>query len=118
MPYPYNGQQSPLEAAAIKARDQLMVKNIYGVQTGTEYSETHTRAMADTQTPEAGKGTGKYLDINSYNAGSLSDKNGKPTQAGSGRNAAFKGNLATWGYDYNHAYVAPDTSKNVGQVII
>ena len=37
---------------------------------------------------------------------------------GSGRNPAFSQNFAKWGYDPTHNYAAPDTTANVGQVVI
>ena len=78
-----NGGQSPLEIAAIAARNALLPKNTYNnAAPANEYTATHTRAI------------------------------------GSGRNPAFALNLGTFGFDPTHRYVAPNTSKNIGQVII
>ena len=115
-----NGGQTALEIAAIAARNTLLPINTYNnASASNSYTATHTRAIADQQTPNYGKGTGNYLDIENYNAGSNLDINGNPNVAmGSGRNPAFANNLGVWGYDPNHKYSAPDTSANVGQVII
>ncbi len=75
--------------------------------------------MADQKTPHYGKGTGGYLDITNYEAGSDWDIHGNQANAiGSGRNPAFANNGATWGYNPTTLYKHPDTSKNKGQVII
>lgn len=109
-----------LEIAAINARQSLLVNNIYqeGIQAGTEYSATHTRAISDQITPEYGKGTGNFLDINNYNAGSKWDIYGRTL--GTGRKQAFILNKGIFGYDPNYTYDkhAPDMLKNKGQVII
>ena len=56
MPTPYNGGQSPLEAAAIAARATLLPINTYNNASSTnEYSATHTRAISDNTTPIYGK---------------------------------------------------------------
>lgn len=125
MPTPYNGGQSPLEAAAIAARATLLPINIYNNASNTnEYSATHTRAMSDNTTPIYGKGSGGYLDIDNYaGVGGDWDINGNQfNSVGSGRMPAFALNGSTWGYgptglgmqNYQH----PNTSGNVGQVII
>lgn len=122
MPLPHEpiGGQTALEIAAIQARNSLIPKNLYnGVASANEYSATHTRALADQTTPHYGKGTGNFLDIYNYAAGADWDVFGNQANSiGSGRNPAFANNFATWGYDNTHYYQHPDTSKNIGQVII
>jgi hypothetical protein len=92
------------------------------------YGAMHTNAIADTLSPYNGRGTGDgvsqgvYAAITNYNGGNTEDINGAISQPGSGRNPQIIVNAATWGYgpsviagsDYEH----PDTSANVGQVII
>ena len=52
MPVPYNGGQSPLEAAAIAQRAILIPINIYNnYAQANEYTATHTRALSDQTTP-------------------------------------------------------------------
>jgi hypothetical protein len=117
MPTP--GGQTPLEVAAIAARNSLIAINTYNVIAGNNYGATHTRALADNLTPNYGKGTGGYLDIQNYFAGSEWDRNGNPLVAlGGGRNPALSDNQSTWGYGPAQNYIAPNTSLNVGQVII
>ena len=121
MPAPVNGGQSPLEIAAISARNCLIPQNTYNCITSNEYTVTHTRALADQTTPNYGKGTGDDLQaaIINYNGGSDLDINGNPNVAqGSGRKPAFALNLGTWGFDPNHCYKQPDMTKNCGQVIV
>ena len=122
MPLPSlpNGGQSALEIAAIAQRNLLIPKNTYNnADSANEYSATHTRALADNLTPNYGKGTGQFLDIYNYNAGAYWDIFGNQANSvGSGRNAAFANNYGTWGYDNTHSYKHPDTTKNIGQVII
>ena len=115
-----NGGQTALEIAAIAARNTLLPINTYNnASASNSYSATHTRALADQQTPNYGKGTGNFLDIENYTAGSAIDINGNQITAnGSGRIPAFANNYGTWGYDPTHRYTHPDTSGNVGQVII
>jgi hypothetical protein len=122
MPIPHlpDGGQSALELAAIKQRNILIPINIYNnAAEANEYTATHSRALADQKTPHYGKGTGNFLDIYNYNAGSDWDQFGNQSNSvGSGRNPAFANNFGTWGYDNTHYYLSPDMSKNVGQVII
>ena len=124
MPIPHlpDGGQSALEVAAIAQRNKLIPINIYNdAADANQYSAKHTRALADAETPHYGKGTGQFLDIYNFDAGSDWDIQGNPTNAnsqGSGRNPAFANNFSTWGYDNNHYYKAPDMSANKGQVII
>jgi predicted neuraminidase len=121
MPTVYNGGQSPLEQCAITVRDQAFASNFakFMYNCDCQYGLTHTRALADTLTPDYGRGTGGDLDINNYKAGNDWDINGNPVNGNfGGRNKAFAYNLATFGYDCQHCYTAPDTSKNKGQVII
>jgi len=125
MPTPYNGGQSPLEAAAIIQRNTLLPINTYNnAAVANEYTATHTRAISDSTTPIYGKGSGNFLDIQNYaGVGGDWDINGNQgNSVGSGRNPAFGLNGSTWGYgpaqigmqNYQH----PNTSANKGQVII
>ena len=116
----YNGGQTPLEIAAIAARNQLLPQNTYNnASVSNEYTATHTRALADQTTPHNGKGTGGFLDIQNYAAGSDWDIFGNQANAiGSGRNPAFSLNDAQFGYDPTHKYKSPNTALNAGQVII
>ena len=67
MPSIYNGQQSPLEAAALIARTPLLPGNTYNnASNANEYSATHTRALSDTTTPIYGKCSGGFLAITNY----------------------------------------------------
>ena len=124
MPTVYNGGQSPLEVAAIAARNTLIPKNTYNnAAPSNGYSATHTRALSDNVTPVYGKGSGNYLDVENYNGvGGDLDINGNPSFAGSGRNPSFATNGSTWGYGPTglamQNYTHPDTSANIGQVII
>lgn len=122
MPIPHlpDGGQSALEVAAIEQRNKLLPTNLYNnFDKANNYTATHTRALADQTTPIYGKGTGQFLDIYNYRAGGDWDINGNQANSqGSGRIPAFANNYATWGYDPGHYYQHPDTSKNVGQVII
>jgi hypothetical protein len=122
---PYNGGQSPLEAAAIAARNTLLPINTYNnANPANEYSATHTRAVSDQTTPVYGKGSGQYLDIDNYGGvgGSYDIYGNQSLYIGSGRVPAFAMNSGMWGYgpvglglqNYTH----PDTSANIGQVII
>ena len=121
---PYNGGQTPLEAAAIAARATLIPINIYNnAAPANEYTATHTRALSDGLTPVYGKGSGGFLDINNYGGvGGSYDINGNANYAGSGRNPEMSLNNTLWGYGPQglsmQNYTAPNTSLNVGQVII
>lgn len=99
-----------LEQVAIQQRDILKAKNTYNEIQEQQYSATHTRALADQQTPKHGKGTGIFLDT--YNGGDDVDVNGDPNRPGSGR---IK-NIATNIYNADRGYEHPDTSGNIGQV--
>ena len=122
MPIPHlpDGGQSALEVAAIQQRNKLIPINTYNnFDKANNYTATHTRALADATTPIYGKGTGQFLDIYNYAAGGDWDIHGNQANSqGSGRIPAFANNYGTWGYDPGHYYIHPDTSKNVGQVII
>jgi len=125
MPVVYNGNQTPMEAAAIAARNVLLANNIYNnAAQANAYSSTHTRALSDQTTPIYGKGSGQFLDINNYaGVGGDWDINGNQNNSiGSGRNPAMALNSGLWGYGPNGLgltpYVAPNTSANIGQVII
>ena len=125
MPTPYNGGQSPLEAAAITQRNILIAISTYNnAAAANNYTATHTRALSDATTPIYGKGSGQYLDIDNYGGvGGDWDINGNQINSvGSGRNPAMGLNNSTWGYGPNGLgmvnYQHPNTSLNVGQVII
>jgi hypothetical protein len=122
---PYNGGQSPLEAAAIAARNTLLPINTYNnADASNEYSATHTRAISDQTTPVYGKGSGQYLDIENYGGvGGEYDINGNQSlYIGSGRIPAVAMNGGMWGYGPVglglQNYTIPDTSANIGQVVL
>jgi hypothetical protein len=122
------GGQTDLEYAAIIQRNLLIPRNTYNNTTNTnQYSLTHTRAVTDTLTPNAGRGTGTFLDIENYGAGLLWDRQGNPQPgsivgAGIGRGQSMTLNNATWGYGPAGLsmtnYQPPNTALNVGQVQI
>ena len=106
-----------LEQIAIAQRNALIASNNYdNANPSNNYSATHTRALSDQATPIYGKGTGIFLDT--YNGGGDVDINGNPVYGGSGRLAAFANNGSTWGYTPSSNYTAPDTTGNVGQVVL
>ena len=106
-----------LEQIAIAQRNVLIASNNYdNANPSNNYSATHTRALSDQATPIYGKGTGIFLDT--YNGGGDVDINGNPVYGGSGRLAAFANNGSTWGYTPSSNYTAPDTTGNVGQVVL
>lgn len=113
-----------LEEAAILARATLIPKNLYSdASPEHNYTATHSRALADETTPEAGRGTGDAnmeSAIENDNAGTKTDKFGNPAILGTGRNAALTQNLAKWGMgkEPEQQYKSPDTSANVGEVVI
>ena len=125
MPTVYNGNQSPLEAAAIAARATLIPINTYNnFAVANEYTATHTRALSDATTPIYGKGSGQFLDIDNYGGvgGDWDVNRNASNSVGSGRNPQMSLNNATWGYGPNGLgmtnYQHPNTSLNIGQVII
>jgi hypothetical protein len=107
-----------LEQAAIQQRAILIPQNAYNdAAPANEYTATHTKALADATTPEKGRGTGSVDPQTAavdYNGGTNTDKFGNPSIPGSGREPAFSMNQ----YNLNNGYSAPDTSANVGQVVI
>ena len=122
---PYNGGQPPLEAAAISARNVLIPINLYNnYASANEYTATHTRALSDQTTPVYGKGSGQFLDIENYGGvGGDWDINGNQANSqGSGRSPLLSNNNSTWGYGPTQLamvpYQHPNTSLNIGQVII
>jgi hypothetical protein len=123
-----NGGQTDLEYAAIIQRGVLIPRNLYNsFAAANQYSLTHTRAITDNETVNAGRGTGNFLDIENYGAGLGWDRTGNPSPgsivgAGIGRSPSITINNATWqmgpvGLGMQN-YAAPDMSLNVGQVII
>ena len=98
-----------------------------------KYSPMHTNALADTLTPKRGKGTadgiwlGNYTARYNYAGGDDFDINGQDPSQGSiagtgiGRNQTFGINQGLWGYvaiNQPSWYTTPDTSANIGQVVI
>ncbi len=102
-----------LEEAALAQRAALIPLNTFNSSDDSqEYGATHTRALSDTTTPVAGKGTGVFLDT--YNGGGDYDINGNPAIVGSGRIQ----NVVLNQYDAQNGYQVPDMSGNIGQVVI
>jgi len=132
IPRPVPGQnvggQSDMEYAAILQRNTLIPTNRYNnYASANQYSPVHTRAITDNQTPNAGRGTGVFLDIDNYGAGLDWDKLGNPQPgsivgAGAGRAPSLTMNNATWGMGPAGLgmtnYTPPNTALNVGQVTI
>jgi hypothetical protein len=93
-----------------------------------KYGATNTNAITDLQSPYNGRGTGDgisqgiYGAITNYNGGNVEDINGTLGVNGSGRNSQVTLNAATWGYGPSQVagddYTLPNTSLNIGQVII
>ena len=110
--------QSKLEIIGIDQRNALLPKNDYNGIPGNQYTSTHTRALADTATPEHGRGTGGDLDSENYKAGTKTDIKGNPSVPGSGRNPAIANNVSTWGYGPKQPYSKPATTQNNGQAQI
>ena len=109
---------SQLELIAIQQRAALIPKNYYNDEApANNYNPTHSRAIADSETPEAGRGTGANDPLTAsldYNGGTETDKFGNPAIPGTGRQPAFSMNQ----YNPDRVYTAPDTSANIGQVVI
>jgi len=105
-------EQSDLERIGINVRNGLISRNTFNKSDGHKYGPTHTRALSDNETPIQGKGTGIFLDT--YNGGGDLDINGNPEVVGSGR---IK-NKSMNEYNENATYTKPDTSGNVGQIIV
>lgn len=124
MPAIYNGQQTPMEAAAIAARYNNLLGNTYKSSPGYQYESTHTRAVHDSTTPIYGKGSGQFLDIYNYGGvGGEWDINGNQANSmGSGRNPELTLNASLWGYGPSQVagsdYTQPNTAANLGQVHI
>jgi hypothetical protein len=110
--------QSKLEIIVIDKRNALLPKNNYNSVGNNQYTAGHTRALSDTVTPEAGRGTGGDLDSENYATGTRTDIDGNPSIPGSGRNPAIAKNESTWGYGPKNFYTKPDTTQNNGQVNI
>lgn len=110
--------------------------DISGTQ-NTKYSALHTNARADALSPYNGKGTGNNIDISNtengvtarhnWNGGSVEDINGIASLVDSGRNKQYQKNAGLWGYGpgsepnapaIGSKYVTPNTSLNIGQVVI
>lgn len=113
--------QSKLEQIAIAQRGVLNAINSYNnVDASNNYTATHTKALSDTLTPEQGRGSGgeNYLDTPNQNVGTQTDIYGNPSIPGSGRKPAYANNGSTWGYTPDSVYQAPDTSGNIGQIVV
>ena len=108
--------QSELEKIAIVQRATHLAANTFdSTAPANGYSETHTRALSDTITPDFGKGTGVSMDTT--NGGSDIDINGNPLISKSGR----VGNTVINQYNGTapaNGYQTPNTAANVGQVQI
>ena len=102
--------QSELERIALEQRAHLLPRSHYNSIDNNMYSETHTRAKSDEETPVHGKGTGIYMDTD--NGGGSHDIYGTPDNMMSGRTS----NLAQNDYTINNGYETPDTSGNIGQI--
>lgn len=93
-----------------------------------EYGVGNTNALSDNLTPYNGKGTGDGISNGeltaryNYNGGNLEDRTGTLSANNAGRNPLITLNASIWGYGPSQIsgsqYIAPDTSLNVGQVII
>lgn len=100
-----------LEEAALQQRASLIPLNTYNDSDASQkYNVGHSNAMSDGDLK--GKGTGIHLDT--YNGGGDFDINGNPNIVGSGRLQ----NLVINEYNAANGYDHPDTSGNVGQVVI
>lgn len=124
---------------------QSSFKNPLFGSTNDVYGLTHTNAIKDTATPYRGKGTGNGVDVvntyngitarHNYNGGDSFDVLGGNAglQAGIslagqglGRQTSLVLNQGTWGYSPDQTgggattneYQHPNTSANIGQVII
>ena len=114
---------SKLELIAIQKRAELMASQPKGYNDADDahhYSVTHTKALADSTTPEQGRGTGDNDPASAaenQNGGTKTDIFGNPNIPGSGRNPAFSmnHNNPTNRYGYEDSI---DTSGNVGQVVL
>jgi hypothetical protein len=97
-------KQSELEKAAIEARKQLLAKNEYNSSDSSkEYSANHPNAKSDGD--NKGRDTGIYLD-SSDNVGTSEDIQ---------KRIALK---AKNEYNKNKKYETPDTTGNIGQIVI
>jgi len=100
-----------LELAALAQRAALIPLNEYNSSDiSQKYNVNHGNALSDGDLK--GKGTSIFLDT--YNGGGDFDINGDPVIPGSGR----IGNLVINEYNAINGYVHPNTSGNIGQVII
>ncbi len=100
-----------LEEAALLQRAALIPLNGYNSSDVSQnYTVGHGNAVSDGDLK--GKGTGIHLDT--YNGGGDFDINGNPNIVGSGRLQ----NLVINQYNDANGYDHPDTSGNVGQVVI
>jgi hypothetical protein len=100
-----------LEEIAIANRNSLVAGNTYNSSDQSQnYTATHNNALGDGDVK--GKGTGVHLDT--YNGGGDIDINGSADAAGSGRlqNKSFNQ------YNEDNSYDHPDTSGNVGQIVL
>lgn len=103
--------QTKLELIGIQQRTTQLTSNYYNdSDVSNHYGPMHTRARSDQETPEAGKGTGIYMDT--YNGGGSIDIYGSLNAVGSGR----VGNLTFNDYNQTNGYETPNTASNVGQI--
>lgn len=100
-----------LEEVALNQRASLIPLNPYNSSDSSQkYGSGHPNALSDGD--NKGKGTNTFLDT--FNGGADFDINGNPAIAGSGRIQ----NIGVNQYDSDNGYDHPDTSGNVGQVVI
>jgi hypothetical protein len=100
-----------LEEAALNQRSSLIPLNTYNSSDASQnYTAGHANSISDGD--NKGKGTGTFLDTG--NGGADVDINGNPNYAGSGRVP----NVATNQFNKDNTYDHPDTSGNVGQVVV
>ena len=145
--YALNGNQNVnggLGRPALLNKSNLLYGTSFK-KTTNEYGQTNTNAKSDLATPYRGKGTNDTFDLsNTYNGytarnnyiggddydikGSTASNLGGVSIPGNGigRNKAILYNITTFGYGVNintptdkkNWYTQPDTSKNIGQVVI
>jgi hypothetical protein len=87
---------SRLEEIAAKARQDLLIRNVYHNETGKIYNENHPNALqaqggSDDRLNIKGKGTAGYLDTE--NGGGYYDIYGRTDVDGSGRLRALQKNI-------------------------
>jgi len=84
-------------------RDKMIAKNTYQTIEEQNYGAKHPNALDDGD--NKGKGTGSFMDT--YNGGSVVDKEGNGVDSGSGRIA----NLAKNKFNEENGYKYPEIEK-------